>query len=108
MTTAAHPAQSVRREGPVALTISAARRTLTEKFRASGIDSPELDARVLVGHALSLDHAAVAAAGGRRLTAEEERAIAALARRRLAHEPVARIIGTKEFWSLELRIDAAT
>ena len=31
-----------------------------------------------------------------------------LAERRLAHEPVARIIGIKEFWSFDLRIDAAT
>jgi release factor glutamine methyltransferase len=91
-----------------ALTVAAARRAFTAQFRAAGIEMPELDARLLVGHALSLDHAAVAAAGGRALTAEEESAIAALARRRLGHEPVARIIGTKEFWSLELRIDAAT
>jgi len=108
MTTAAHPAQSVRREGPVALTISAARRTLTEKFRAAGIDSPELDARILVGHALSLDHAALAAAGARILDAGESKAIAALASRRLAREPVARIVGSKEFWSLMLRIDSTT
>jgi release factor glutamine methyltransferase len=91
-----------------ALTVAGARRAFTAQFRAAGIATPELDARLLVGHALSLDHAAVAAAGGRALTAGEERAIAALARRRLGHEPVARIIGTKEFWSLELRIDAAT
>ena len=44
----------------------------------------------------------------RRLAAGEESAIAALARRRLAHEPVARIVGAKEFWSLRLRVDAAT
>jgi release factor glutamine methyltransferase len=91
-----------------ALTVAAARRAWTAQFRAAGIETPELDARILIGRALSLDHAAVAAAGGRALTAEEESAIAALARRRLGHEPVARIIGTKEFWSLELRIDAAT
>jgi release factor glutamine methyltransferase len=34
--------------------------------------------------------------------------INALARRRLAHEPVARILGRKEFWSFTLGIDAAT
>src|SRR5947199_7182533 len=31
-----------------------------------------------------------------------------LARRRLAHEPVARITGAKEFWSLPLRVGEAT
>ena len=63
---------------------------------------------LLVGHALGLDHAALAAAAARLLDAAEQSAITALARRRLAHEPVARIVGVKEFWSLDLRIDAAT
>ena len=82
-----------------ALTISAARRLLTEKFRAAGIETPELDARVLVTHALSLDHAALAAAGTRSLDAAEWVTIASFAERRLMHEPVARIVGFKEFWS---------
>lgn len=90
------------------LTIDEARRTWAAKFRAGGIDLPELDARLLVGHALCLDHAPLAAAGERRLTAGQERAISALAERRLAHEPVARIIGAKEFWSLNLSVNAAT
>jgi release factor glutamine methyltransferase len=89
-------------------TVAGARREWMAKFRASGLESPELDARILVGHALSLDHAGLAAAGARSLTAEEESAIAALGRRRLAREPVARIVGIKEFWSLQLRVDAAT
>jgi release factor glutamine methyltransferase len=84
------------------------RRAWTKEFRACGLDSPELDARILVGHALGLDHAALAAADGRRLAVDEENIIAALARRRLAREPVARIVGYKEFWSLKLRVDAAT
>ncbi len=91
-----------------ALTIAAMRRALTDKFRAADIDSPELDARVLVGHALSLDHAALAAAGTRVLDTTEREAIAEFARRRLAREPVARIVGSKEFWSLKLKIDSST
>jgi len=90
------------------LTIASARRAWAKKFRACGIDSPELDARILVGHALSLDHAALAAADARKLGVEEEHAIAALARRRLAREPIARIVGRKEFWSLPLCVDAST
>ena len=84
------------------------RRAWTAEFRARGIDSPELDARVLIGHALGLDHAALAAHADQPLSAEQQSAIAALARRRLAHEPVARITGTKEFWSLPLRVTGAT
>jgi release factor glutamine methyltransferase len=89
-------------------TVAGARRAWAAEFRRRGIESPELDARLLVGHALGLDHAALAAADARPLGAEEESAIAVLARRRLAGEPVARIRGHKEFWSLPLRVDAAT
>jgi len=89
-------------------TVADCRRAWAAEFRACGIDSPELDARVLIGHALGLDHAALAARAEQPLSAEQQSAIAALARRRLAHEPVARITGTKEFWSLPLRVNGAT
>jgi release factor glutamine methyltransferase len=46
--------------------------------------------------------------GERRLDAAEADAISALAMRRLGREPVARIIGVKEFWGLPLAISAAT
>ena len=91
-----------------ALTIARTRRTLAERFRAVGIDSADLDARILVGHALGLDHSALAAANDRSLAAGERDAIDGLARRRLSREPVARIVGCKEFWSLKLSVDAAT
>jgi release factor glutamine methyltransferase len=94
--------------GNAARSIGSARQALAAKLRAGGIETPELDARILIGHALSLDHTALVAAGTRRLDADEEDAIAALTRRRLGREPVARILGCKEFWSLPLQIDAAT
>jgi len=97
-----------RPEGAGARTVAAARRALAQKFRAAGLDSPDLDARILVGHALGLDHAALVAADARALDAVERATIAALAARRLEREPVARIVGRKEFWSLPLRVDAAT
>src|SRR5262249_23864730 len=37
------------------ITIAGARRTLASAFAAAALDSPELDARLLVGHALGLD-----------------------------------------------------
>jgi release factor glutamine methyltransferase len=89
-------------------TIADARRAWAAQFRAGGIESPDLDARILVGHALGLDHAELAAAPGRMLDGAEQQGIAALAHRRLQREPVARIVGHKEFWSLKLTVDAAT
>jgi release factor glutamine methyltransferase len=100
----AMPAATAR----TARTVDAARRALTEKFRTAGLDSPALDARLLIAHALGCDHTALLADGRRLLDNAGETTIAALAERRLAHEPVARIVGAKEFWSLDLRLDPAT
>jgi len=88
--------------------IASARRALAKSFRGLGLATPELDARLLVAYALGLDHAGLAAQAARVLTAGEAAAIAALAAQRAAREPVARIIGVKEFWGLSLRLNAAT
>jgi release factor glutamine methyltransferase len=88
--------------------VAGARRLLTALFERAGIDSPALDARVLVQHALSLDHTALAAAPGRAISESERDAMARLAARRLAGEPVARILGAKEFWGLPFSLSAAT
>ena len=45
--------------------------------------------------------------GDRAVTSDQLKAIEALAQRRLAHEPVARILGRKEFWSLPLQVSSA-
>ena len=90
------------------MTIAEARRALADRFRQSGLDSPELDARLLVGHALDLDHTALTTAADRILDRREANAVTALAERRLAREPVARIVGAKEFWGLQLLITPAT
>jgi release factor glutamine methyltransferase len=100
--------EETARAGAATLTIADMRREWTAKFRQCGIESPELDARILVGHALGLDHPALAAASSRQLNPAEQDAVAALAQRRMAREPVARIVGAKEFWSLSLRLGPAT
>jgi release factor glutamine methyltransferase len=90
------------------LTVAQARRVLTDIFRQAGLDSPELDARLLVGHALGLDHTALTIESARNLGSEAAHELAALAARRLQREPVARILGVKEFWGLPLRLNEAT
>lgn len=90
------------------MTIAEARRALAEAFRKAGLDSPELDARLLVGYALRLDHTALAASPDRVLTPQQETAIDALKQRRLSREPIAHILGVQEFWSLPLRVTPAT
>ncbi|MGY3449468.1 peptide chain release factor N(5)-glutamine methyltransferase [Bradyrhizobium sp. USDA 4353] len=89
-------------------TVDAARRALAARFANAGLDSPELDARLLVGHALQLDLTGLVTQGSRPLSAAEVTQIEALVQRRLAGEPVARILGAKEFWGLPLRLSADT
>lgn len=88
--------------------IAAARRALAAQFEAAGIDTSALDARLLVGHALSLDHTGLASAAMRALNDAERQSIARLAARRMQGEPVARILGVKEFWGLPFALSAAT
>ena len=90
-----------------AVSVAGARRALAETFREAGLDTPELDARLLVGHALGLDHAALTAQSARTIRGEEAERIRTFAARRIGREPVARIVGTKEFWSLPFVIAPA-
>jgi release factor glutamine methyltransferase len=89
-------------------TVTEARRKLAQSFREVGLDTPDLDARILVGHALGLDHTALVTQDNRGLTSTEASKIAAAADRRLAREPVARIVGVKEFWALPLSLTPDT
>jgi release factor glutamine methyltransferase len=89
------------------MTVEQARRALGMAFRSAGLDTPDLDARILVGHALALDHAGIVAAAARPLVENEASQIAAVAARRIAGEPVARIVGTREFWGLPLAVTPA-
>jgi len=89
-------------------TVETARRSLTARFKSGDIDSPELDARVLVGAALGLDLTGMIAAAARPVTAAEAARLEDFAGRRLKGEPVARILGSREFWGLPLQLSAAT
>jgi release factor glutamine methyltransferase len=89
-------------------TIDSARRMLAARLKSSGIDETELDARILLGAALDLDLTGLIAQADRRLTPTEASQLAQYAQRRLAGEPVARILGTREFWGLPFQLSDAT
>ena len=89
-------------------TVEMARRMLAARLRTQAVDSAELDARMLVGAALGLDLTGLIAAAARPLIAEEAVRLEDFERRRLAGEPVARILGIKEFWGLPLQLSPAT
>jgi len=86
------------------VSVSEALHHVAQSFRACGIEEAEADARVLIGHALHLDRARLIAQSDRNLEAREITVISALAARRLRREPVSRIVGHKEFWSLPISV----
>jgi release factor glutamine methyltransferase len=89
-------------------TLGAARRALTARFKTANIDSAELDARTLIGAVLNLDLTGLITSATRTIAASEAARLDEFARRRLTGEPVARIVGSKEFWGLPLKLSAAT
>jgi release factor glutamine methyltransferase len=89
-------------------TVEMARRALSTHFRNGSIESAELDARILIGAVLGLDLTGMIAAASRCLTFEEAARLEDFARRRLNGEPVARMLRTREFWGLPLKLSAAT
>ena len=88
--------------------IESARRTLAARLKSAGNDEAELDARILLGAALDLDLTGMIAQASRQLTPAEAALLAKYAQRRIAGEPVARILGQKEFWGLPLQLSPAT
>jgi release factor glutamine methyltransferase len=84
--------------------VSEAIRLVAQAFRPAGIEEADADARLLIGHALHLDRTPLIAQSDRILEAREIATMSVLAARRLKHEPVSRILGQKEFWSLALAV----
>lgn len=89
-------------------TVETARRALSARFNAAGIESAELDARLLVGAVLKLDLTGLITSANRSFDSDETSRLESLAARRLQGEPVARILGEKEFWGLPFSLSADT
>ena len=77
-------------------------------LRAANIETPELDARLLLCHAASLSHEQLIANGDTVLPPDAAARFEAHLARRLAHEPVSRILGVREFYGRSFSIDAST
>ena len=88
-----------------AWTIAAILREGARRLGHAGIDNPRLESRALLSHALGRTPEALI----RDLTAPAEPGpFFALVAQRAAHEPLALILGWREFWSLRFLVSAAT
>lgn len=91
-----------------AQTVGAAWRAWRDRFLAAGLDTASLDARLLIAHVLSCEGAGLAIREREILPDRGAQELAGLGARRLGGEPVARILGHKEFYGLDFRLNAAT
>lgn len=79
-------------------------RWTTEYFKKKGIETPRLDAEVLIAHALGTDRLGLYLNYDSPLNDEERRRIREYIKRRASREPVHYITGKREFWSLEFNV----
>jgi release factor glutamine methyltransferase len=80
-------------------------RAAAARLRAAGSDSPDLDARLLLGLALGLTKEQMTRRGDSPVPAAVEREFEVLIARREAGEPVAYIVGRRFFADIELLVD---
>ncbi|TNC09697.1 peptide chain release factor N(5)-glutamine methyltransferase [Methylobacterium terricola] len=86
----------------------AARARAADLLAAGGIETAALDARILVEEALGLTATDLALRGTGPVGVEGAERLTASLARRLAGEPVARIIGAWEFWGLPFGLSPDT
>ncbi len=80
------------------------RRILTE----AGFETAALDARLLLLTALGISATDLITWPDTPLTPEQSETLSSFLQRRLNHEPVARILGEREFWGLPFRLSPET
>lgn len=90
-------------ESTIAQCIASAEQLLTPVS-----DSAKLDAQILLAFTLQKEPSYLLTWPEKRLAAEEAEQFEKLLQRRVVGEPIAYIVGIKEFWSLPLKVSPAT
>jgi release factor glutamine methyltransferase len=86
-------------------TVAEALTAATDAFAAAGVESPRLDAELLLAEAAGVDRAQLVVAGDSGVDPVAARAFGAMVRRRIRREPVAYILGRRGFRQIELAVD---
>ncbi len=79
-------------------------RVTTDYLKAKGIESPRLNAEIMLAHQLGKDRVQLYLQFDQPLYEKEINEYRGLIRRRVHREPVEYIIGRQEFWSLTFRV----
>ncbi|MBI4357518.1 MAG: peptide chain release factor N(5)-glutamine methyltransferase [Gammaproteobacteria bacterium] len=67
-------------------------------------DTPSLDAEIILAYVLGVARSQICGEPELRLDHTQERALQALVERRMLGEPIAYLVGEKEFWSLKFKV----
>jgi release factor glutamine methyltransferase len=87
-------------------TIAAALAEAAASLAAAGVREPRADAEVLLAHVLGTTRPALVAHGPTALDATSAARFETLVARRARRTPVWQILGRREFWSLDVDVDA--
>ncbi len=90
------------------ITLGALHREARRRLEEAGIENAALDARLLVQHLSGTTRADAIGEPGHVIDANAVATIEAALDRRLAHEPVHRILGWREFYGLKLTLSPET
>jgi release factor glutamine methyltransferase len=104
--TPATPATPDPAAPPARWTVLEVIRWTVARFTERSLETPRLDAELLVAHALGLSRVQLYMQSDRPLVPDELAAIRALIKRRQGGESVAYLVGKKEFWGLDFVVDA--
>lgn len=81
----------------------------TQKLMEAGVnDTPQLDAELLLGHSIKRDRTYLYTWPEKALTQEQLEAFETLLTRRQQGHPIAHILGHREFWGLDLKVNQHT
>ena len=89
-------------------TVGGLKRRLTALLREAGIDTPDLDARLLLCHVLDLDLTGLVMRAGEPVDADGVADVLRLGAERVSGKPVGRILGSRGFYGLEFALSAGT
>jgi release factor glutamine methyltransferase len=92
---------------PQSWTIRSLLAWMAQDFGALGLDTPRLDAEVLIAHVLGIDRVRLYMDLDRPLSAAELSDVRALVVRRRRREPVAYVVGQREFYRRAFAVSAA-
>ncbi|HWI27899.1 MAG TPA: peptide chain release factor N(5)-glutamine methyltransferase [Stellaceae bacterium] len=93
---------------PLCATWGEAVASVARRLAEAGIVEARREARLLVALAASVEPATVLGWPERRLDEGAEARLEELARRRASREPYARLVGKRQFWSLDFALSSAT